>query len=210
MELATSVCCQIRSMSRLHVLTIGAQSLHKQASSVPGQSFTGWHLGKLRIAISISKLHSCIAIVASTSTAAFGKEIHPSAPYARTPFFCCVADGGNNETGNAICLGALDTGIVSADALPTSYLCVWSSCCMPPTVNNNAAAQPRLWSRTAKLTVEVLPELVATIQCSSFTCIRGYHSNVHPCSNWWLSFRSTLIYRWQVWLCDTHQAYNNN
>jgi hypothetical protein len=38
-----------------------------------------------------------------------------------------------------------------------------------------------------------------------FTCIRGYRSNVHPCSNWWLWFRSTLIYRWQVWLCDTHQ-----
>jgi hypothetical protein len=29
------------------------------------------------------------------------------------------------------------------------------------------------WSRTAKLTVEVLLELVATIQSSPFTCIRG-------------------------------------
>jgi hypothetical protein len=69
---------------------------HKQASSVHDQI-------KLRIAISISKLHSCIAIVASTSTA-FGKEIDPSAPHARTPtpFLCCVADGGNNETGNAM------------------------------------------------------------------------------------------------------------
>jgi hypothetical protein len=39
----------------------------------------------------------------------------------------------------------------------------------------------------------------------AFHLHRGYRSNVHPCSNWWLWFRSTLIYRWQVWLCDTHQ-----